>query len=122
MVTSYLGVKCKVDNPLDAVNAEDAVPGGNTVVPERAPRRAKRAAADADGAREKAAQDARGARVSGGFFPRAVRVFRGALCAPRSASWHDRRPPGPGILCIHCIQWIIHFAFHPWILGTFNVY
>ena len=52
----YTGVKCKVDNPLDAVDAEDAGPGGTTVVPGRAARRAKRAAEDADGAGEKAAQ------------------------------------------------------------------
>ena len=42
------GVKCNVDNPLDAVDAEDAGPGGKTVVPERAPRCAKRAAEDAE--------------------------------------------------------------------------
>ena len=36
-------VKCKVDDPLDAVDAEDARPGGKTVVPERA-RRLKRMA------------------------------------------------------------------------------
>ena len=37
---------------------------GKTVVPERAPRRAKRIAEDADDAGKKAARDARGARVS----------------------------------------------------------
>ena len=36
-----------MDNPLCAVDAEDAGPRGKTVVPERAPRSAKRAAEDA---------------------------------------------------------------------------
>ena len=84
---------------LDAVDAEPG-PGGKTVVSERAPRKTR---------------TARGKKPRSrcGFFPRAARIFRGALRAPRRASRHDRRPPGPGILCIHCIQWIIHFAFHP---------
>ena len=34
-------------------------------------------------------------------------------CRRWRARGDDRRPPGPGILCIHCIQWIIQFAFHP---------
>ena len=39
--TLHSGVKCKVDNPLDAEDAEDAGPGGETVVPERAPRKTR---------------------------------------------------------------------------------
>ena len=49
-----------MDKPLDAVDAEDAGPGGTTVVPGRAARRAKRAAEDADGVGEKAASTVRG--------------------------------------------------------------
>ena len=75
-------------------------------MPGRAAWRAQRTTEDADGAEKKPP-------VLRGFFPRAVRVFRGALRAPRRAFRHDRLPPGPGILCILCIQWIIHLAFHP---------
>ena len=36
-------MKRKVDNPLDAADAEDAGPGEKTVVPERAPRKTRTA-------------------------------------------------------------------------------